>query len=98
MAAKQTKSQKAKLRSIAAKKGWETRRTHERNAAAWDALKANAPQPEWIVLADEEAPFSSAQRLASAENTKLLAPKTEPDQNPWLKVRAWIRRMVGLNA
>ena len=38
---------------------------------------------------------SRAQSLASSENTKLLAPKTEPDPNPWLRVRAWIRRMVG---
>ena len=86
MPAMQTKSQRAKLRKAAALKGWETRRQKKAalNYLLWRELEE---------IADQER-RANAQRRAAAENTKLLAHKPEPDPNPWLRVRAWLRRMV----
>jgi hypothetical protein len=72
MPAMQTKSQRAKLRSIAAKKGWATRRL------------------------DADLRYLEAQRLACELNTKLLSPPPVQDPNPWRRLFAWIRRMVGV--
>ena len=96
MSAKQTKSQRAKLRKAAALKGWETRREKRKYVVRWDAgFPPYAGPLPWLVLADEETPADrAAKALASELNTKLLAHKPEPDPNPWLRVRAWLRRMV----
>lgn len=93
MPAKQTKStgknwKRAKLRSIAAKKGWKTRRKQ--------------PRPEWVsaaVPAPMYRPPSSSVVLSWVEREPVFSPKPQSvflDALQWLpRLKAWLRRMVG---
>lgn len=90
MPAKQTKSQRAKLRSIAAKKGWQTRRG--KLAAEYTKAIMGAP---WRYSITPRPHFILSHYTAADE----VSPKPQSvflDALQWLpRLKAWLRRMVG---
>ena len=90
---KQTKSQRAKLRSIAAKKKGSLRRKtppHPSPAATRPCTYMAVVWPH-----DGWPSHILVYNRRDMERRTYVEVKPEPDPNPWPRLFAWLRRMVG---
>ena len=89
---KQTKAQRAKLRSMAAKKGWAKRRGNRADYVADMIARARRDVEQQVNRMRE------AERRREAEGISWRGDwQPEPKPSIWPRIKAWVRRMVGLS-